>query len=269
MIATRPAALLQVPVDVMGTVVSFAVRAGGGLAARDLWLALAEARIVLHRADAVFSTWKGESPISRLRRGEIDLGEAPAVVADVLERCRLARTLSRGWFDPWALPGGVDPTGLVKGWAAQQALAALTEAGVSAAMVNAGGDVVATGVRAVGQPWRIGIRDPGAGRDGPTSDGLAGVVEVPEPFGAVATSGIYERGQHVFDPSAGRFAARAVSATVTGPDLALADALATGLVAGGLDALDAVSQLAGYEAFLIGLDGSRDATEGFRCADVG
>ena len=28
-----------------------------------------------------------------------------------------ARDASGGWFDPWAMPGGYDPTGLVKGWA--------------------------------------------------------------------------------------------------------------------------------------------------------
>ena len=80
----------------------------------------AEAR--LRWVDDVFSTWKPESPVSRLRRGEIGLGDAPPEVAEVLELCRRAREASDGWFDPWAMPGGVDPTGLVKGWAVERAL---------------------------------------------------------------------------------------------------------------------------------------------------
>ena len=54
--------------------------------------------------------------------GEIGLEEAPPEVAEVLELCRRAREASDGWFDPWAMPGGVDPTGLVKGWAVERAL---------------------------------------------------------------------------------------------------------------------------------------------------
>ena len=85
--------------------------------------AVARAQAELRWVDDVFSTWKPESPVSRLRRGEIRLEDAPPEVAEVLELCRRAREASDGWFDPWAMPGGVDPTGLVKGWAAQRALA--------------------------------------------------------------------------------------------------------------------------------------------------
>ena len=79
---------------------------------------------LLHHADEVFSTWQPDSPISRLRSGQITDAQAPAEVAEVLERCAAARELSGGWFDPWAMPGGIDPTGFVKGWAAQRALGA-------------------------------------------------------------------------------------------------------------------------------------------------
>ena len=110
--------------------------------------------------------------------------------------CALARERSGGWFDPWALPGGVDPTGLVKGWAAARALDVLRRAGVSSAMVSAGGDVATLGhpearsapvrgASAITHPW-----DP---------DGLAGVVEVCG-GGAVCTSGTYARGAHLLRP---------------------------------------------------------------------
>ena len=52
------------------------------------YAALAQARAILQRADAVFSTWKADSPMSRLRRGEITLEEAPTEVADGLGALR-------------------------------------------------------------------------------------------------------------------------------------------------------------------------------------
>jgi thiamine biosynthesis lipoprotein len=241
---------------VMGTVVSLHVRPGRA-PSEVVYLALAEARDRLHRADAVFSTWKSESPLSRYRRGEIELHEGPAEMAEVLQRCEKAKDLSGGWFDPWSAPGGVDPTGLVKGWAAARALAALRDAGVAAAVVNAGGDVGVFGRPGATRPWRIGIQNP---FDRST------LVAVVEPQSAVATSGCYERGLHVYDPFRREASAAVASATVTGPELDLADALATGLVAGGATALGFVETIAGYEALLIGHDGAQVTTSGFALA---
>jgi len=213
------------------------------------------AAAVLHRADEVFSTWREDSPVSRLRRGEISAEDAPAEVASVIAACTAARELSGGWFDPWAMPGGFDPTGYVKGWAAQRAAAVLAPAdGVCGAMVNAAGDIASYGRMPGGQPFRIGIADPAAPRR------LAEIVEL---TGAVATSGSYERGPHLFDPHSGAPTARAASATVTGPDLGLADALATALAVAGPDGLAFVEAIGGYAGLTIGFDGTRQSTPGF------
>jgi thiamine biosynthesis lipoprotein len=238
--------------QVMGTVVSFAVVADGWPQAR-LRAAIGQACTALHQAEQVFSTWDPGSPVSRLRRGEATLAQLPAEVAEVLDLCQQARALSRGWFDPWAMPGGVDPTGLVKGWAVQRAAAVLRTAGVAAALVNGGGDVTVFGAPAPGQPWRVGIRHPW--RPGALACVLAA-------RGAVATSARYERGAHLIDPFSGRPATGAASATVTGPSLALADALATGLAAGGDDALAAIGVADDYEGYLIRADGSEADTAG-------
>jgi thiamine biosynthesis lipoprotein len=53
--------------------------------------------------------------------------------------------------------------------------------------------------------------------------------------GAVATSGLYERGLHVVDPRQRRPATDLAAATVIGPDLAMADAYATTAVAMGAE----------------------------------
>ena len=83
---------------------------------------------------------------------------------------------------------------------------------------------------------------------------------------AVATSGPYERGAHLIDPATGRPASRAASATVTGPSLALADALATGVAVGADEALAVVAGLDGYAAYLIRPDGSETDTGGIAFA---
>jgi FAD:protein FMN transferase len=262
--------------QVMGTVVSFSLRedrratttdrgrpaaevAEGREARARQDEALARAQAELRWVDDVFSTWKPQSFVSRLRRGEIRLADAPPEVAEVLELCRLARDASDGWFDPWSVSGGVDPTGLVKGWAAQRSLDIIKEAGAPAAMVNAGGDVAVYGRPAPGQSWCIGIQHPLARDRILLTAELAGA-------GAVATSGSYERGEHVVDPRTGRQTSALLSATVIGHDLGYADALATGLYASGGQLLRRISELEGYHGFIVDGRGAVRASRGFPIA---
>ena len=151
---------------VMGTVVSFTVL---GLGEADAAAGLEEACDVLREADETFSLWKTDSPVSRLRRGETELAEVPREVADVLELCRTARAWSRGWFDPWAMPGGVDPTGLVKGWAVERARDVLRQAGAAAALVSGGGDLAVLGRRPPGRSGESASSTLGGGTLWPAS----------------------------------------------------------------------------------------------------
>lgn len=244
--------------EVMGTVVTIDLYDASGIDERALAAHVAAALAGLHEADRVFSTWIPDSPLSRIRRGELTVPLAPREVADVLAGCMVARSASGGWFDPWAMPGGVDPTGYVKGWAAQRALDVLASSGVDGAMVNAAGDIASAGSVAPGTAFRVGIADPTAPRE------LACVIEL---HGAVATSGTYERGAHLVDPRTRRAASRVASASVTGPDLAMADALATGLAIGGDDVLRRIERLDGYDALTIGFDGAQSWTPTFPFAD--
>jgi FAD:protein FMN transferase len=234
--------------EVMGTVVVFDLYLESTLE-RDVIDSLVEkACAILHHADDLFSTWKTESAVSRLRRGDATLDDMPEDVVEVLNLCASARDLSQGWFDPWALPGGVDPTGYVKGWAAQRALRVFDHDGIAGAMVNAAGDIATRGRPGVNAPFRIGVTDPGAqGR-------LACVVDV---HAAIATSGTYERGQHLVDPFSGRSGARASSASVVGPDLGIADALA------GRDFLELLEGVPDYEGLALESDGSWRCTAQF------
>jgi thiamine biosynthesis lipoprotein len=252
----RPRAIHHLE-HVMGTVVTIDVYNEGGISDAEVSSHLARARVILQRADAVFSTWKMNSPISRLRRGEITSEQAPAEVREVLENCMAAREISGGWFDPWAMPGGVDPTGYVKGWAAQRALAALVSAEIPGAIINAAGDIASFGGSEFAKPFRVGIVDPFSPGD------LACIVQL---AGAIATSGTYERGDHLIDPHSGQPSVRVASASVSGPDLGLADALATAVAVAGEEALAWIEALEGYEALIIAFDRTWHWTTNFPLA---
>ena len=246
-------------VEVMGTVVSLAV-AHHRHPRGDLAAALADAEAQLRCADETFSTYRPLSAISRLRRGELAVVDAGPEVAEVLVLCARAQAATDGAFDPmW--DGRLDPTGLVKGWAAQRASAALRAAGLGDHAVGAGGDVVCAGQASPGAGWRVGVADPH--RPG----ALVHVVELRD--AAIATSGPAERGAHVVDPSTSAPARGLASASVVGPDLALADALATAAIAGGRANAPWMRRLDGYEVLTVDDAGRRWATPGWpRSADA-
>lgn len=239
---------------VMGTV--FTINACFARSEESARAEVLDACRLLHQADDVFSTWRTDTPLSRLRAGQITTADVPQVVHEVLDRGVEARRLSGGWFDPWAAPGGVDPTGYVKGWAGQRVLDSLREAGAGAALVNAAGDVAGFGEPGLDGPWLIGIADPHSPHD------LVGAVRLDGE--ALGVSGTYERGDHIFNPHAGAAAsAGVISAAVLGPDLGMVDALATALVAGGGQALPHVSRLPGYSALVWFCDGRELVTGDF------
>lgn len=216
--------------------------------------AVARVRTLLHEVDRVFSTYQPSSPINMLRREEISLDTAPPQVAEVLDHCRRAKEMTAGWFDPWALPGGVDPTGYVKGWAAQMALDALTHLEVSGAIVNAAGDIASFGGPAPAVAFRTGIVHPADGQR------LVAVVELRD---CLATSGESQRGAHLFNPFTRNFDSAVASASVAGPDLGICDALATALGVGGHEVMVLIDRIEGYEAMTVAADGSMSATGGF------
>jgi len=164
---------------------------------------------------------------------------------EVFQLCADACNISNGFFNPWSMPGGFDPTGLVKGWAAERVLSILAQRGVTAALINAGGDVCVL----AGRSYEVGIRHP------LIPDALCAVVPVNS---AVATSGIYERGSHLINPFGGEIAA--VSATVVGGRLAIADALATALAVGGASVLYLLDRMEYIEGFFIDASGSMFTT---------
>jgi thiamine biosynthesis lipoprotein len=206
--------------------------------------------------DATFSTYKTDSEISRLNRDEIALRECHEDVRRVIARCRELVDETEGYFDAEAVvPGSIDPSGLVKGWSVDRAADLLDEAGARNYVVNAGGDMRLRGAALPASLWRVGIQHPRV------RDGIAAVVEGTDL--AVATSGAYARGEHVVDPHTGRPPVGLLSVTITGPDLATADAYATAAFAMGSAGPEWTRRLSPYEAMSITEDGRVLSTPGF------
>ena len=68
----------------------------------------------------MFSTYRDDSQVSEIRAGQLDIADADPLVKEVWDSCLLARELTDGAFDPWKVDGGFDPSGFVKGWAADK-----------------------------------------------------------------------------------------------------------------------------------------------------
>jgi len=218
-------------VETWGTVI-VVIAAASGLEKALLESAVDEVEEFFYQVDRDFSTYKSDSQVSSIRRGELKLEDASEYVQQVWALCEFSRELTLGAFDPWKADGGFDPSGLVKGWAAEVGAQMLVEAGCENVLINASGDIVLRG----GQPtdtgeikaWNIGVVSPD------DTEKFVKIFDVVD--GSVATSGDYKKGAHIVDPHTGLIAIGARSATVVGPDGAICDALATALMVDGMDA---------------------------------
>lgn len=200
----------------------------------------------LHTVDATFSTYREDSQIRRLQRGELTLGACDDAVREVHDLCVEALAATNGYFDAWSSPQGFDPTGLVKTWALERAATALAALPDVGAAVGAGGDVLVL-PDADPTPWHVGIEDP--------RDRSRTLASVPVHDGGVATSGIAARGAHIRDPHTGEAVTSVLSATVSGPSLLWADVWATTAVARGTAAIGWVGDLPGTSGLLVLADG--------------
>jgi thiamine biosynthesis lipoprotein len=208
----------------------------------------------LHWVDTTFSTYQPDSQISRLGRGELTVADCAPEVGDILDRCERLRRDTDGYFSAFA-HGVLDPSGVVKGWAIEQASDRLRRAGSTSHCVNGGGDVQCAGDAGPGQPWRVGIAHPLRPGD------LAAVVVGSDL--AVATSGTAERGEHVIDPHTSRPPDALASLTLVGRHLTDVDAYATAAFAMGSAARDWVDRTSGIEGLGVTLDGATWRTDGF------
>jgi thiamine biosynthesis lipoprotein len=210
----------------------------------------------LRYVDATFSTYRRDSQISRLNRGEMAPENTDAVVRTIIDRCESLRDETDGYFDAWRHePDGrvwFDPSGLVKGWSIECSARILEYHCAHNFCVNAGGDLVLRGHPEDSPKWSVGIVHP------QKRDQVALTLLASDE--AIATSGTYERGQHIIDPHTGACPGGLRSVTVAGPDLGIADAYATAIYAMGERGLEWALGLETYAVMIILPDGTAVST---------
>jgi FAD:protein FMN transferase len=204
--------------------------------------------------DRTFSPFLEESEVSRINRAELRPEDAGPLVNQAIDLCNMYERATDGYFSAW-IGGRFDPSGLVKGWAIDRACSILDRNGYRDFFVDAGGDVQTRGLNTEGGPWRVGVRHP------IERDKVACVVMASGL--AVATSGTYEKGDHILDPHTGQPATGLISFTVVGPDILQADVYATAGLAMGVSGLDFVTRTPGYEAYAIDKQLRANCTAGF------
>ncbi|MCD6507467.1 FAD:protein FMN transferase [Candidatus Poribacteria bacterium] len=154
--------------------------------------------------------------------------------------------------------------GIAKGYAIDKAIESLRESGIKSALVNAGGDIRAIGVKPGGERWHIALRNPRKEREYIT------IIYVTDE--AVATSGDYERYfdqskkvHHIINPKTGRSATELISVTIVADKAIDADALATTVfVLGPKRGLQLIESMDRVEGLLITHDRRIIRSSGFK-----
>jgi thiamine biosynthesis lipoprotein len=204
--------------------------------------------------DGLFSPFKEDSVVSDINAGRPARDALEPLVREVLELCSSYETETRGYFSAWR-KGRLDPSGLVKGWALARAAAFLDAHGYRDYFIDGAGDVFARGRPSADERWRVGIRHP------VERDKVARVVLATDL--AVATSGTYEKGAHIYDPLSGEPVSAWLSMTILGPGILEADVFATAAFAMGPAGIEFIEARDGYEAYAIDPQLQAHRTSGF------
>jgi thiamine biosynthesis lipoprotein len=253
-VADRPAA------DVAGALpalfynpVPFSICPAADVAVHE---AIESAFSYLTSVDKQFSTYKTDSEISRVNRGELEMRTISPEMREVFALAEKTKEETNGYFDMRKPDGSLDPSGIVKGWAIKNAAALISAAGHQNFFVNAGGDVAMQGKNEKGEEWSVGIRNP---------FNISEMVKVVYPRGkGIATSGSYIRGNHIYNPhNPTEELQDIVSITVIGPDVLEADRFATAAFAMGEEGIAFIANLEGFEGYAISADGIATYTSGF------
>jgi thiamine biosynthesis lipoprotein len=197
----------------------------------------------LQQIDTTFSTYKPDSMLNQFLDGKKALSSE---MQQVKNACAAYEHLTGGYFSAH-YNGSFDPTGYVKGWAIQEARDTLKASHVTTFLINAAGDIMAASDGK--KLWNISLQDPFS------RTATLGTVTLKN--GAIATSGTYERGRHIFNPHTKQPVGQLVSASVYGPEIIPADVFATACIAmGGERAIDFINDQPGYEALFVAADGT-------------
>jgi FAD:protein FMN transferase len=205
--------------------------------------------------DEVFSPFKPESLVSKMNRNQLRQKEQTTDFKKVFELCEQTKQETDGYFDAYH-SGVFDPSGIVKGWAIHNVAEQLHAKGFQNFSVEVGGDIQTSGQNEKKKKWRVGIRNPFNVQQ------LVKVVHLEN--NGIATSGTYERGQHIYNPKrTQQNLDEIVSLTVVGPNIYEADRFATAAFAMQRQGIHFIEKLPRLEAYMIDKNGIGTMTTGF------
>jgi len=208
------------------------------------------------RIDEKFSTYKSTSEITAINEGKLPETQWSEEMRLIFALSEETKRATNGFFDIRTPTGSYDPSGIVKGWAIWNAAQVLKEEGFKNFYVDAGGDIQPSGVNREGKPWAIGIKNPW--------NEAENVKVVYATTQGVATSGIYIRGLHIYNPKQdNKPVSEIMSLTVVGPNIYEADRFATAAFAMGREGISFIENLDGFEGYLIDKDKVATMTSGF------
>ena len=163
----------------------------------------------------------------------------------------------------------LDLGGIAKGYAVDRAVEVLKSSGISAGVVNAGGDMRLFGPKPADKLWHIGIQHPRK------TDEVLATFRITDR--AVVTSGDYERFfikdeiryHHILDPATGYPALGCRSVTVVADTAFLADAMATAVyVLGSVEGAELLKSRKDLEGMIVDTDGPKFITPGLKKSRV-
>jgi thiamine biosynthesis lipoprotein len=204
-----------------------------------------------------YSLYLDDSEISAVARGDVSLADASEEMREEYARALEWREKTDVAFTPHRPDGIIDLSGTIKAVAIEAAATLLSEAGFVNFSVNVGGDLTTSGNQDVAEiGWITGIVDPD---DHGT---VIAAVRLTAEFPAMATSGVAERGEHIWlrPENTKDF----VQATVIAEDIITADVLATAIISGGQATLDQITQNFAVAVMTVAPDGALQANARFQ-----
>ena len=241
----------RVVFEAMGTVISVLGKS------ESRWAAAAdEAKAVFQTYDDCFSLYKPGSEINRINQNEISIAQSSPIFRNAFEEAYRWREITRGAFTPHRPDGTLDLNGVVKALAIAETSKRLKDLGLLNFCINAGGDVLYSGVDHNSNAWVTSITDPCNKGQSIANFQLFGSKK------AVATSGNAERGNHIWS----RFGEKQTltQVTVVAEDIITADVLATAIIAAPISQIDELLDLFTLDTLMIDTTGELLITENLR-----
>ena len=205
--------------------------------------------------DKRFSTYKKNSEISKYNKGLIPNNLISKELKEILKLSTKTRKETNGYFNIKQKNGKLDPSGIVKGWSIRKVALTILQAHYLNFFIEAGGDIEAHGSPRGMKYFKVGIRNPF------DINTLVKVIKLKDM--AIATSGTYIRGKHIYNPLNYKKVDEITSISVIGSNIYDADRFATAAFAMGKAGINFIEELDGYEAYGIDNKGMATLTSGF------